>query len=349
MYKKKIAIIFGGCSTEYEVSLKSVASVLEHLNKDFYELILIGITRKGDWLRYYGDIEGIRNDTWFSDLNCVSAEISPSREIHGLIEFRENNYDITRLDIVFPVLHGKNGEDGTVQGLLELAGIPFVGCDTLCSSMCMDKDIAHRIAQTAGVMTPNSITVRKFMDITAIISKTETLRFPLFVKPAKAGSSFGITRVCYQEELPSAIIEAFKHDNKVVIEESIDGFEVGCAILGTDELIIGEVDEIELQNGFFDFTEKYSLKTSKIHMPARIDKQSAEKIKSTAVVLYKALGCNGFARVDMFLTPTGNVVFNEINTIPGFTSSSRYPNMLSGIGISFEEILDKLISMGMER
>ncbi|MHB8065132.1 MAG: D-alanine--D-serine ligase VanG [Ruminiclostridium sp.] len=349
MDKKIIAIIFGGCSTEYEVSLKSVASVLEHLNKALYELILIGITRKGDWLRYYGDIESIRNDTWFSDLNCVSVEVSPSREIHGLIEFRGNNYDITKLDLVFPVLHGKNGEDGTVQGLLELAGIPFVGCDTLCSSMCMDKDIAHRIAQTVGVMTPASITVGKSMDIAEIVRRTETLKYPIFVKPAKAGSSFGISRVCYQEELHSAIKEAFKHDNKVVIEESVDGFEVGCAILGNDELIIGEVDEIELQKGFFDFTEKYTLKTSKIHMPARIDRQAAEKIKNTAVVLYKALGCSGFARVDMFLTPNGNIVFNEINTIPGFTSSSRYPKMLSGIGISFEEILDKLIRLGMER
>lgn len=349
MNKKKVAIIFGGCSTEYEVSLKSAASVLEHLNKELYEILLIGITQKGDWYRYYGDVKNIRNDTWFSELNCVSAAFSPSRELHGLIEFRGDKYSITEIDLVFPVLHGKNGEDGTVQGLLELAGIPFVGCDTLCSALCMDKDIAHSIAKMAGVRTPPSITARQFMDIEDIIRKTETLRYPLFVKPAKAGSSFGITKVFYQEELHKAILEAFKHDNKVVIEESIDGFEVGCAILGNDELIIGEVDEIELQKGFFDYTEKYSLVTSKIHMPARIDMQTAEKIKNTAVILYNALGCSGFARVDMFLTPTGNVVFNEINTIPGFTSHSRYPNMLGGIGLSFDQILDKLIRLAMER
>jgi len=311
MDKKKVAIIFGGCSTEYEVSLQSASSVIEHLNRELYEIILIGITPKGDWYRYYGDVESISNDTWFSDLNCIAAAFSPSRKLHGLIELRDNRYVITEIDLAFPVLHGKNGEDGTVQGLLELAGIPFVGCDTLCSALCMDKDIAHRIAKSAGVRTPPSITARKSMDIEDIIRKTETLRYPLFVKPAKAGSSFGITQVFYQEELYSAIIEAFKHDSKVVIEESINGFEVGCAILGNDELIIGEVDEIELQKGFFDFTEKYNLLTSKIHMPARIDKQTADKVKNTAVTLYNALGCSGFARVDMFLTPTGSIVFNE--------------------------------------
>jgi len=349
MDKKKVAIIFGGCSTEYGVSLQSAASVIEHLNRDIYEEILIGINRVGEWFRYYGDVEKIRNDTWFPGDNCVSIAFSPSRSIHGFFEFRENKFTTTGIDVAFPVLHGKNGEDGTVQGMLELAGIPFIGCDTLCSALCMDKDIAHRIAQTAGVRTPPSITASKFIDIEDIIRKTETLRYPLFVKPAKAGSSFGITRVCYQEELHAAILGAFEHDNKVVIEESIDGFEVGCAILGNDELIIGKVDEIELQNGFFDFTEKYTLKTSKIHMPARVDSKTAEKIKDIAVTLYKALGCSGFARVDMFLTPNGNIVFNEINTIPGFTAHSRYPAMLQGVGLAFSEIVDRLIRLAMEK
>ncbi|HEY5585490.1 MAG TPA: D-alanine--D-serine ligase VanG [Ruminiclostridium sp.] len=349
MDKKKVAIIFGGCSSEYEVSLQSASSVIENINSELYDAVLIGITREGEWFRYRGATEKIRDNSWFLSSDCVEVAFSPSRELHGFFEFREDKYNITTIDVAFPVLHGKNGEDGTVQGLLELAGIPFVGCDTLCSALCMDKDIAHRIAQTAGVRTPASITARKTMDTVDIIRKTETLKYPLFVKPAKAGSSLGITRVSYQEKLRSAIIEAFEHDNKVVIEESIDGFEVGCAILGNDELIIGEVDEIELQNGFFDFTEKYSLKTSKIHMPARIDSKTADRIKDTAVTLYKALCCSGFARVDMFLTPNGNVIFNEINTIPGFTSHSRYPNMLGGIGLSFAEIVEMIIRLALEK
>ncbi len=343
MLKKKVAVIFGGCSSEYEVSLKSAVSVIENLNRDLYEVVLVGITKAGNWFRYFGEVEGIKNDTWHLDKSCRSVVFSPDRYSSALIEFCEDRFVTTQIDVVFPVLHGKNGEDGTVQGLLELAGIPFVGCDTLSSSLCMDKDIAHKIAQTAGVRVPPSITAMKYADIEEIIKKTETLRYPLFVKPAKAGSSFGITRVSRQEDLYDAVREAFDHDSKVVIEEGIEGFEVGCAIMGNEELIIGEVDEIELQQGFFDYNEKYSLASSQIHMPARIDLRTAERVKETALKLYKALCCKGFARVDMFLTTSGNIVFNEINTIPGFTAHSRYPKMLGGTGMSFGEILDRLI------
>lgn len=348
MDKMKVAVIFGGCSSEYEVSLKSAASVIEHLNKDLYEIILVGITREGEWLRYFGEVDGIKNDTWHLDKGCRAAAFSPDRSLNALIEFWEDRFVTTQIDVVFPVMHGKNGEDGTVQGLLELAAIPFVGCDTLSSALCMDKDIAHRLAQSAGVRVPPSITALKYTDVCEIIRRTETLRYPLFVKPAKAGSSFGITRAACQEELSDAIMEAFRHDSKIVIEEGIEGFEVGCAVLGNDELIIGEVDEIELQKGFFDYTEKYSLVSSKIYMPARLDYQTAERIKETALKLYKTLCCKGFARVDMFLTPAGHIVFNEINTIPGFTAHSRYPKMLGGIGMSFENILDKLIALALE-
>lgn len=349
MDKKKVAIIFGGCSTEYEVSLQSSASVIEHISKDLYEIIAIGITREGNWFRYYGEIENIRNNTWHQDQECRAVVLSPDRSLHGIVEFYEDKFAITSIDVAFPVLHGKNGEDGTVQGLLELAGIPFVGCDTQSSALCMDKDMAHRIAQSAGVRVPPSITATNSMAIPQIISKTETMKYPLFVKPARAGSSFGITRVCHQEELYAAISEAFKHDLKIVIEEGIEGFEVGCAVLGNDELIVGEVDEIELQHGFFDYTEKYSLITSKIHMPARIDVPTARRVRDTAMTLYKALGCRDFSRVDMFLTPNGEIVFNEINTIPGFTAHSRYPNMLGGIGMSFGEIVERLIKLAIER
>ena len=194
-----------------------------------------------------------------------------------------------------------------------------------------------------------SVAADKNMQLKDIIMLAETLRYPVFVKPARAGSSFGITCANSRPDFEKAILNAFEYDSKIVIEENIEGFEVGCAILGNDDLIIGEVDEIELLTGFFDYNEKYTLKTSKIHMPARIDKMTSEKIKNTATILYNALCCNGFARVDMFLTPDKEIVFNEVNTIPGFTAHSRYPNMLRGAGLSFSSVVDRLIRMAIEK
>jgi D-alanine---D-serine ligase len=233
-----------------------------------------------------------------------------------------------------------------VQGLLELAGIPCTGCGLLSSAICMDKDIAHRLVELAGIPVPQSVVIHSPMAADTLHGVTAHLCYPLFVKPACAGSSFGITRVSSADGLPDAVITAFEHDRKVVIEQGVEGFEVGCAVLGNDDdLIIGEVDEIELYCDFFDYTEKYNLKSSRIHMPARIDPDTAMRIKQTAKNIYKVLGCNGFARVDMFLTPKGEIVFNEVNTIPGFTNHSRYPGMLKGIGMSFEAVVNTLISL----
>ena len=221
------------------------------------------------------------------------------------------------------MLHGKNGEDGTVQGLCDLAGIPYVGCGTLSSALCMDKDIAHIIAKAAGVEVPDYVLLREYMDIEEQRRLCADLEYPVFVKPARAGSSYGITRVEAPGQLKSAIEAAFQHDTKVVIEAAVPGFEVGCAVLGEKKLLIGAVDEIELHTGVFDFHEKYTLETSRIHVPARIDAVTAARLKETAGRLYRALECRGMSRVDMFLTPDGRIVFNEINTIPGFTSHSR--------------------------
>lgn len=341
MQKKTIAVIFGGCSTEYEVSLQSAFSVLEHLNPQKYHVIPVGITRQGDWYRYLGDFCRIPDDTWTRDREqLVRVAISNSRSIRGLIEMRNTGNSVVQLDLAFPVLHGKNGEDGTVQGLFELAGIPVVGCGTLSSALCMDKDRAHKLVQAAGISVPKSVALRRGEAV-----DTSGLTYPLFVKPVRSGSSIGITKVWRAQALPAAINLAFTHDDTVIIEESIDGFEVGCAVLGIDDLTVGRADEIELSQGFFDFTEKYTLKTSKIHMPARIDPATEKRIQETAKTIYRVLGCSGFARVDMFLRPDGEIVFNEVNTIPGFTSHSRYPNMMKGIGLSFPEMLDKLMGL----
>ena len=348
MDKKTVAVLFGGCSTEYEVSLQSAASVIRSINADKYEIVMLGITREGVWKRYAGPVERISDDTWADHPSCVPAIISPDRAMHGLLALENSKAVVIPIDAAFPVLHGKNGEDGTVQGLLELAGIPCVGCGTLCSAICMDKDIAHRLVELTGIPVPQSVVISSPATADGLLSATAHLQYPLFVKPACAGSSFGVSKVSEPDGLPDAVKAAFEHDSKVVIEQGVEGFEVGCAVLGNDELVVGEVDEIELSRGFFDYTEKYTLKSSSIHMPARIDSDTAVRIKHTATVIYKALGCRGFARVDMFLTPGGEIVFNEVNTIPGFTAHSRYPSMLKGIGMSFETIVDTLISLAVE-
>ena len=346
MQKKIIAIIFGGHSTEYEVSLQSAFSVFENINKEKFEIVPIGITRSGEWYHYTGDIEKIADNTWLEDKeNLYSVVVSQNRSVKGFIEFKENKVNIIKIDLVFPVLHGKNGEDGTLQGLFELAGVPVVGCDTLSSALCMDKDKAHKLVSLAGISVPKSVTFKSFDKEAALKEIEAELSYPLFVKPVRAGSSFGITKVIKKQELEAAIQLAFEHDAKVIVEENIDGFEVGCAVLGINELLVGRIDEIELSSGFFDYTEKYTLKSSKIYMPARVCPEIEKRIQDTGIAIYKALGCSGFARVDMFYTTSGEIVFNEVNTIPGFTSHSRYPNMMKGIGLSFAEMLDKLIGL----
>lgn len=350
MEKVKVAVIFGGCSNEYEVSLQSAYSVITHMDQQKYEIITIGITSEGQWLRYTGDLGKIQQNNWYQDVDhCVPVAISPNRYTNKLLEFKNGDVTETMFDIVFPILHGKNGEDGTLQGLLEIAGIPFIGCDTLSSAICMDKDRAHRLVTLAGIPTPASVVFSRDIRGEEWLRRTEHLSYPLFVKPVKSGSSIGISLVHDREELYPAIEQAFQQDQRVIVEECINGFEVGCAILGNKDLTIGEVDEIELQNGYFDFTEKYTLATSKIIMPARIDQDTAARVKEVATKIYRILGCSGLARVDLFLTKNNQIFFNEVNTFPGFTVHSRYPNMMKGIGLEFSEIIDKLIQLGLER
>lgn len=349
MKRKKIAVIFGGNSTEYEVSLQSAAAVLENMNKEKYDIVPIGITRNGEWYHYTGNLEKLSDNTWFEDYRYLTpVAVFWNASVKGFLKLAGDQYSVIEVDLVFPVLHGKNGEDGTLQGLFELAGIPVVGCNTLSSALCMDKDRAHKLVSLAGISIPKSVTFKKFRKAAALKEIEEQLTYPLFVKPVRAGSSFGITKVTEKQQLDAAVELAFTHDGEVIVEEMIEGFEVGCAVLGIDELTVGRVDEIELSSGFFDYTEKYTLKSSKIYMPARIDAEAERRIQEAAVIIYQALGCSGFARVDLFYTPSGEIVFNEVNTIPGFTSHSRYPNMMKGIGLSFSEMLDKLIDLYTE-
>lgn len=347
MKKKAILLLFGGCSPEHAVSLQSAHAVITHIDRDRFMPVPVGITRQGAWLHYTGDWQAIATGDWEKDAtHCAPAVVSPDRGSKALLVLGDAPRTIA-LDAAFPVLHGANGEDGTVQGLLELAGIPVVGCGTLASALCMDKVRAHHLAQQAGVRVAKSVVFDAMAGADRALQAVAGLRWPLFVKPVRAGSSFGITKVAAPEQLQGAMERAFAYDSEVIVEEAVDGFEVGCAVMGDRTLTMGEVDEIELSGGFFDYGEKYALKTSRIHVPARVDEAVAERIKQTARTLYRAMGCAGFARVDMFLTPEGEIYFNEINTIPGFTAHSRFPAMMRAAGMSFGALVNRLIEQGV--
>ena len=346
-----ILVLFGGCSTEYEVSLQSAHGVLSHLDRSRFTPLTVGITREGRWLRYGGPLSGLETGDWASRPDCVPCALSLDRGDRRLL-WLDGSGRSEGFDAAFPILHGKNGEDGTVQGLLELMDVPVVGCGALSSALCMDKDRAHKLAALAGVAVPQSAVFHRGADLTEIQAAAESIGWPVFVKPVRAGSSFGISRVENPETLAPAVEEAFRHDDELVLEETIPGFEVGCGVMGNPggPLTVGAVDEIELAptDVLFDYTEKYTLRHSAIHCPARIPEETAARIRDAARTVYRALGCRGFARVDLFLTLAGRIVFNEVNTIPGLTSHSRFPAMMKQAGYTFPALLDKLVELGVE-
>lgn len=348
---KTILILYGGCSSEYGVSLQSAQAVLEHLDRGRYQPLMVGITRDGQWFCWRGPVSAIGDGSWEKDrANLTPCVLAPDRDRRQLLLLGERVSRIT-FDAAFPILHGKNGEDGTVQGLLELAGAPIIGCGTLSSALCMDKRRAHRLAASAGVDVPSGTVFDRSAAPEALETAAWELGFPLFVKPVRAGSSFGITKVSRPGQLADAVAEAFRHDREIILEEAVSGFEVGCAVMGNpgqSELTAGLVDEIQLSGGFFNFEEKYTLKTSAIHCPARISPEKAAEIQGAAKRVYCALDCRVFARVDFFLTSEGKILFNEVNTIPGFTAHSRYPKMMEGVGLTFPALLNRLIELGAE-
>ncbi|MGM9942015.1 MAG: D-alanine--D-serine ligase VanG [Bulleidia sp.] len=334
MKHKCIAVLFGGKSSEYAVSLQSAQAVLEHLDHTKYDILPIGITQSGKWYLYTGAYENIGNDSWHTTGQIHPVTIHPGEPVilteHGSCT----------IDAVFPVMHGKNGEDGTVQGMFELAGIPVIGCGVLSSALCMDKQRAHNLVSYHGIHCAESVVIT---DIAQAKDALKTISFPLYIKPVRSGSSIGIHRCTDESQITAALQDAFSHDSQVILEEEITGIEVGCSLIGNDDLITGRVDEIELSSGFFDYEEKYTLKTSSIHMPVRLPEAEEKRIIETGKQIYRILGCSGFARVDMFYTPDGTIYFNEVNTIPGFTSHSRFPNMMKGIGLCFEDVLERII------
>ena len=346
--KPDIGILFGGRSSEYDVSLHSAAAVLTHIDRERYTPVCIGITREGVWYLYEGPVEAIENDTWHTQA-CTPALLSPSTDTRGLWVQRKAGWETISLCAVFPILHGRNGEDGTVQGLLELADLPIVGCGSLCAAVCMDKEYTHLLANAAGIEPPRSVTLYAYEDPGPALAAAQSFSYPLFVKPARAGSSFGITRVTQAAQLPKALADAFLHDDKLLIEEGVDGVEIGCAVLGLPERpIIATLDEVALTDGFFDYEEKYTLKTSSIHVPARLPDVTTARAKHIAQTLYQKLGCKGLSRIDLFVTKDGRILLNEVNTIPGFTAHSRYPHMFETAGVPFDTLIDLLITQALE-
>lgn len=342
MDKLKIAIIFGGCSEEHPISVKSAQEVAKNLDIEKYEPFYIGITKNGVWkLCHYPE------PNW-ENSKCRSVILSPDRSVHGLIVMEQGQYKTICMDLVFPVLHGKLGEDGGMQGLMELSGIPYVGCDIQSSALCMDKSLAYIVAKNAGIATPNFWIVTMNENIDA-----NMLNYPVFVKPARSGSSFGISKVCEKNELLNAVETARQYDSKVLIEEAIVGSEVGCAILGNDmDLIAGEVDQICLSHGFFRIHQENKpengSENSTVIVPADIPPEMRLLVQETAKSVYRALGCNGLSRVDMFLTKDGKVILNEVNTLPGMTSYSRYPRMMAAAGLPLAEVIDRIVSLSLK-
>ncbi len=345
-----LLVIFGGCSSEYEVSLHSSASVLRNIPKK-YNVIKLGITRDGSWLLYDGSIDDIENDKWHEG-GVTPAFLSPDKKDKSLVVLKENGYEKIKIDVVFPVLHGKNGEDGTIQGIFELAGVPYVGCGVLASSMCMDKAVTNTLCDEAGITQAKWASFTEYeynngkVDLKKII---EYLSFPIFVKPANAGSSVGITKAHNEKELEEAVKIAFLNDSKAVLEETIVGREVECAVMGNNSPVASCVGEILPEAEFYDYNAKYNDGTTGLAIPAELPDGAEEKIKEAAIKTYITMGCKGLSRVDFFLKDDGTVCLNELNTLPGFTSISMFPKLFGQCGIEYGSLIDKLISYALEK
>ncbi|MBE6984630.1 MAG: D-alanine--D-alanine ligase [Ruminococcaceae bacterium] len=352
MSKLSVCVLFGGISPEHEVSLRSAESVLNNLDPEKYNIFPVGITKNGEWILYGGnDYSTLPSGQWRNDERNRPAAISPVRG-QGLLNFEGDCVVRERIDVVFPVLHGENGEDGSVQGLLQLAGIPYVGPHVASSATCMDKTLTKLVADHAGIRQAawKLITANELKNMDAAIASIETaFSYPVFVKPAGTGSSVGVGKAKNREALEKALTNAAKFDSKILVEEFINGHEVEVAVLGNDSPAASVCGEIEAGTEFYDYDAKYISDCARLHIPARIDEQTAENVRDVAIKVYQAMGCKGLSRVDFFVTYDNHeIVFNEINTIPGFTSISMYPKLFAASGIAYGALLDHLIRFALE-
>jgi D-alanine-D-alanine ligase len=353
MNKLNLGVLFGGQSSEHDVSCISASYVVENLDPEKYNVYTFGITREGKWFYFTGSTQEMRDGTWEQNEENAAAYICPDAMLHGATIFRQDgtHYHIS-LDVVFPVLHGKYGEDGTVQGLMELSNIRYVGPHVLASAVAMDKVAAKLLCQAQGIDQCKWMWFSAYdlhSNHSAAIEKIESnFSYPVYVKPANAGSSIGITKAHDTGTLVLALHEALKHDDKVLIEEAVVGREIECGVLGNDNPIASLCGEVLPSVDFYDFDAKYNSDTPNTQVPAELDEETMNRIRETAIRCYKALFCQGLSRVDFFLKEDGTLLLNEINTIPGFTSISMYAQMFAASGIPYSELLDKLIAYALE-
>ena len=353
MKKLNVCVLFGGISPEHEVSLRSAESVLNNLNSEKYNVIPVGITKNGDWIHYGGkDYSELPNGTWHENPANRRAAISPVRG-QGLLSFEGDCVVREMIDVVFPVLHGENGEDGAMQGLLQMAGIPYVGPQVSASAVAMDKTLTKLVVDNANVPQAAWQLVRNSELQNRMIPTLDSLEakftYPMFVKPAGTGSSVGVSKACDRQQLQDALLQAGIYDEKILVEEFIHGREIEVAVMGNKNPVASICGEIDSGAEFYDYDAKYISDTSVAYIPARIPEDVAEHVRELAVKVYSAIGCKGLSRVDFFVTYEGNrVVFNEINTLPGFTSISMYPKLFTASGIPYEQLLDQLLQLALE-
>ncbi|MGL6106365.1 D-alanine--D-alanine ligase [Romboutsia sp.] len=352
MNKINIALIFGGKSGEHEVSLSSAASIYKHIDKDKYNVFTIGITKDGKWMYYEGSEENIKNGEWVNLVNKnVEINLMPSGNKEVGILFEDGR--VEKIDVLFPVLHGPYGEDGTIQGLFEISQIPYVGCGVLASSVGMDKLICKKVFSQIGLPQVDytytnkwSFTKNTDKELDEIESK---LSYPIFVKPANLGSSVGISKVTNRKELLNGINEALEYDSRIVLEQGIDAREIEVAVLGNDDVKASIAGEIKPAKDFYDYEDKYINGASSYDIPANIRTEDMDKIREMAIEAFKGIDGKGLSRVDFFIDKNSNEIFiNEINTLPGFTSISMYPKMWDATGLSYSELIDKLIDLALD-
>ncbi len=353
MRKLNVCVLFGGISPEHEVSLRSAESVLNNLNNEKYNIFPVGITKKGDWILYGGsDYSLLPTGQWQDHPENRRAAISPIRG-QGLLSFEGDCVVRELIDVVFPVLHGENGEDGAMQGLLQMAGIPYVGPHVAASAVAMDKTLTKLVADQANVPQAAWQLVRNSElqnRMEAVLDSIEgRFAYPVFVKPAGTGSSVGVSKAADRADLRDALLQAGAYDEKILVEEFIHGREVEVAVMGNDSPMASVCGEIDSGADFYDYNAKYISDTSVAYIPARIPEEVEEQVRELAVRIYSAIGCRGLSRVDFFVTyEDDRVVFNEINTLPGFTSISMYPKLFAASGIPYDKLLDELIDLALE-
>lgn len=351
MAKIKVAVIFGGTSPEHDASLSSAANVIKNIPADKYEVVAVGITKKGRWLYYPGDTSMLTTGKWENYPDCTPAILSPDPIHNGFILLGEDSV-VKKVDVVFPMLFGRNGTDGAIEGLCELSGLPYVGSGIASSANCMDKDIANTILEYNGIPTARRYVVtrsdlKRMDDICSAVSSE--MGFPVFVKPACGGSSLGVSKAYDAMGLADGIKLAFTHDNKVIIEEYIQGRELECAVFGSDKPIASPVGEVTFDGDYYSYDAKYVLGSTKLIAPADIDSTSEKNIRETAIKVFTALDCCGLAMTSFFLSPDGRITFGEINTLPRMSPVSLYPRLMKELGVPLPELLDRLITIALER